>query len=67
MMLDPGPAFIALIHLFKQISDRELEIMTSDYSLPTVTKEDQDWFSTLQEMMNWNVRTRQKKLNTSNK
>ena len=27
---------------------RELVIVTSEYSLPTITKEDQDWFSTLQ-------------------
>merc|ERR1719394_1286255 len=46
---------------------RELEITTSEYSLPTIAKEDQDWFSTLQEMMNWNVRARQKKIQTKNK
>ena len=48
-------------------SGRELEITTSEYSLPTIAKEDQDWFSTLQEMMNWNVRARQKKIQTKNK
>ena len=30
------------------ISERDLVIATSEYSLPTITKEDQDWFSTLQ-------------------
>ena len=49
------------------LSGRELEITTSEYSLPTIAKEDQDWFSTLQEMMNWNVRARQKKIQTKNK
>jgi len=46
--------------------DRDLIIVTSAYSLPTITKEDQDWFSTLQGMMNWNVRAKQKKINTKN-
>ena len=55
------------INLIFPLSGRELEITTSEYSLPTIAKEDQDWFSTLQEMMNWNVRARQKKIQTKNK
>ena len=47
-------------------SERDLIIVTSAYSLPTITKEDQDWFSTLQAMMNWNVRAKQKRINTKN-
>ena len=57
----------SITNLIFLLSGRELEITTSEYSLPTIAKEDQDWFSTLQEMMNWNVRARQKKIQTKNK
>lgn len=46
--------------------NRDLLITTSPYSVPTVAKEDQDWFSTLQELMQWNIRIKQKSLVSSN-
>ena len=45
---------------------RDLVITTSNYSVPTVAKEDQDWFATLQELMQWNIRVKQKSLNSNN-
>ena len=46
--------------------NRDLIITTSLYSVPTVAKEDQDWFSTLQELMQWNIRIKQKSISTNN-
>ena len=44
----------------------DLIITTSEFSVPTVAKEDQDWFSTLQELMQWNIRIKQKSLSNNN-
>jgi len=45
---------------------RDLVITTSNHAVPTVAKEDQDWFTTLQELMQWNIRVKQKSLTTNN-
>jgi len=45
---------------------RDLIITTSPFSLPTVAKEEVDWFSTLQELMQWNSRVKQKAIITNN-
>jgi len=46
---------------------QDLIIKAYEHSLPTVSRMDHDWFNTLQDLLAWNTRVKQKALTNNNK